>query len=54
MDAKAVAQEGYSACLAGKAVQVAGLANNIGVSGVQILPRWLVRAVGGFIARQTT
>jgi short-subunit dehydrogenase len=54
MDAKAVAQQGYSACLAGRAVQVAGLANNVAVSGIQILPRWLVRSVGGLIARQTT
>jgi len=54
MDAKAVAREGYSACLSGRAVQVAGLANNFAVSGIRVLPRWLVRAVGGLIARQTT
>ncbi|MGA2795374.1 MAG: SDR family oxidoreductase [Roseiarcus sp.] len=54
MDAKAVAQEGYSACLSGRTVRVAGLANNVAVSGIQILPRWLVRTVGGLIAGQTT
>jgi len=54
MDAKSVAQQGYSACLSGKAVVVAGLANDLTVSGIQFLPRWLVRTVGGLIARQTT
>lgn len=54
MDAKSVAQQGYSACLSGRAVQVAGLANDITVSGIGFLPRWLVRTVGGLIARQTT
>ncbi|MGO8799878.1 MAG: SDR family NAD(P)-dependent oxidoreductase [Roseiarcus sp.] len=53
MDAEAVAKKGYSACLSGKAVQVAGLANSVAASGVQILPRWLVRTVGGVIARRT-
>jgi short-subunit dehydrogenase len=54
MDAKAVAREGYSACLSGRVVHVAGFANTITVRGIQILPRWLVRTVGGLIARQTT
>jgi short-subunit dehydrogenase len=54
MDAKAVAREGYSACLSGRPLQVAGLANNVAVSGIQLLPRWLVRRVGGIIARRTT
>lgn len=53
MDARSVAQQGYSACLAGRAVQVTGLANDITASGIQMLPRWLVRTVGGLIAKQT-
>jgi uncharacterized protein len=53
MDAKSVAQQGYAACLSGKAVQVTGIANDVAVSGIQILPRWMVRSVGGLIARQT-
>ncbi len=54
MDAGPVAQQGYAACLSGKAVQVPGLANDIAASGVQFLPRWLVRTLGGLVARQTT
>lgn len=54
MDAKSVAQQGYSACLSGRAVQVTGFANDITMSGIQMLPRWLVRMAGGLIARQTT
>jgi uncharacterized protein len=53
MDAKSVAQQGYAACLSGKAVHVAGLANDIAVSGTGYLPRWLVRTVGGLLARNT-
>ena len=53
MDARSVAREGCDACLVGKAVEVAGFVNEIGVSGIQVAPRWLVRRVGGLIARQT-
>ncbi|MGP0091772.1 MAG: SDR family NAD(P)-dependent oxidoreductase [Xanthobacteraceae bacterium] len=53
MDARSVAQQGYAACLSGKAVHVAGLANDVAISGVGFLPRWLVRTVGGLIARNT-
>jgi len=51
MDARSVARQGYAACLSGKAVHVAGLANDIAVSGAGYLPRWLVRTVGGLVAR---
>jgi len=51
MDAKAVAKEGYSACLAGKALHVAGLSNDLAAWGIQYLPRSLVRTVGGLVAR---
>ncbi len=54
MDAQAVAQEGYSACLAGKALHVAGLSNDLAAWGIQYLPRSLVRTVGGLVARQWT
>jgi uncharacterized protein len=52
MDAKSVAKEGYSACLAGKALHVAGFSNELAMRGVRYLPRSLVRAVGGLVARQ--
>jgi short-subunit dehydrogenase len=53
MDAKSVAEQGCAACLSGKAVHVAGLANDIAVSGAGYLPRWLVRSVGGLLARHS-
>jgi short-subunit dehydrogenase len=52
MDAKAVAKEGYSACLAGEVLHVAGVSNDLVTLGVQYLPRSLVRAIGGLVARQ--
>ena len=54
MDARTVAREGCSACLAGRVVQIPGIANDIGVSGVRLAPRWLVRLLGGVIARRTS
>lgn len=53
MDAKSVAEQGYAACLAGKPVHVAGLGNDLAVSSVGYLPRWVVRTVGGLVARNT-
>jgi uncharacterized protein len=52
MDAKSVAKEGYAACLAGKALHVAGRSNDLAARGIQYLPRALVRAAGGLVARQ--
>ena len=51
MDAKSVAREGYSACASGKAVHVAGSVNELAVTWVKYQPSWLVRAVGGLLAR---
>ncbi|HJQ57316.1 MAG TPA: SDR family oxidoreductase [Vineibacter sp.] len=51
MDAPAVAREGYTACMAGKAVHVAGPANDIAVQWIKYQPDWLVRSVGGMLAR---
>lgn len=52
MDAKSVAKEGYSACMAGEALRVAGVSNDLFSRGVQYLPRTLVRAMSGLVARQ--
>jgi len=52
LDVESVAREGVDACLAGRAVVVPGLPNRLGASLAQIQPRWLVRTVGGLIARR--
>jgi short-subunit dehydrogenase len=49
-----VAREGYEACMAGRAVVVPGLTNQLVASAVQLYPRWLVRSVGGLIGREST
>jgi uncharacterized protein len=51
MDARTVAREGYSACMAGQAVHIAGPLNELAVTWVKYQPDWLVRAVGGFVSR---
>jgi short-subunit dehydrogenase len=53
-DVQDVAQEGFEACLAGKAVVVPGLPNQMVASAVGFYPRWLVRGVGGLIGRRST
>ena len=44
-DAKSVAREGYRACMAGKPVHVAGLANEFATQWLKYQPAWLRRAV---------
>jgi short-subunit dehydrogenase len=51
MDAKTVAQEGYRACMAGKPVHVAGLANELAVQWIKYQPSWLLRAIGGVFGK---
>ena len=51
MDAKAVAAEGYRACMAGKPVHVAGTDNELAVQWIKYQPSWLTRAIGGVLAR---
>lgn len=51
MDPKTVAQEGYRACMAGKPVHVAGLANELAVQWIKYQPSWLVRAVGSVLSQ---
>ena len=54
MDAKSIAREGYRAGMAGKPVQVAGIANELTVRWIKYQPSWLVRAVGEFFSRDAT
>src|SRR6516164_9018514 len=51
MDAKTVAQEGYRACMAGKPVHVAGIANELAVQWIKYQPRWLMRAFGSVFGK---
>ena len=51
MDAKTVALEGYRACMAGKPVHVAGIANELAVQWMKYQPNWLRRAVGGVLGK---
>ena len=52
-DVDDVAREGVEGCLAGKAVVVPGLPNQVMASAVGFYPRWLVRGVGGLIGRRS-
>jgi hypothetical protein len=50
--AQDVADEGYEACLRGETVRVPGLLNLAGTLASRAAPRWLVRRVGGALARR--
>ena len=51
---QAVAAEfiGVAAAMRGDVIRVPGVANRIGTAWSQVQPRWLVRKLGGFVARQ--
>ena len=49
MSPKDVAELGCAACLKGETICIPGLANRLLTSGAQILPRKLVRALGGMV-----
>src|SRR5271166_700978 len=49
MSPAAVAEQGCAACLAGEAICVPGLANKLIASGTPLLPRALVRGIGGMM-----
>jgi len=51
-DVKAVAKEGYDACVNGEVVRVPGIANQMSALWSQTQPRWLVRTLTGFFGRQ--
>ena len=54
MDAKSIAREGYRAGMAGKPVQVAGIANELAVRWIKYQPSWLVRPLVNFFPRDAT
>jgi short-subunit dehydrogenase len=53
-DVETVARDGYEACMAGRAVVVPGLPNQLLASAVGFYPRWMVRGIGGLIGRRST
>jgi uncharacterized protein len=52
-DPRDVAREGYRACMAGEAVRVPGIVNQLMVGWLQHQPRSLVRYFSGMFARST-
>lgn len=53
-DVATVAAEGYDACLAGEAVRISGLVNQVATLSGRALPRWIVRRVAAVIGRYAT
>ena len=49
MSPKVVAELGCAACLKGETICIPGLANRLLTGGAQLLPRKLVRALGGMV-----
>ena len=53
MSPAAVAEQGCAACLAGETICIPGLANKLIASGTPLLPRALVRGVGGMMTGES-
>jgi len=51
-DPKDVARQGYSATMAGRVIQVPGMANQVTAAWSQVTPRWLTRTITGLTTRQ--
>lgn len=51
MSAAKVAEQGFHACMAGRAVHVTGLPNQLATEYVRHQPKWLVRKAGGVMSR---
>lgn len=51
-EAAQVAREGYQACMAGEAIRVPGAVNLATTLVARATPKWLVRRVGGLLARK--
>ncbi len=51
MDPKAVAAEGYRACMAGTPIHVPGIANELAVQWIKYQPSWLLRAASRFMRK---
>ena len=52
-DVKDVAQDAYAACMRGDVICIPGAVNRLGMLASRATPKWLVRAVGGLMGRQS-
>jgi short-subunit dehydrogenase len=48
-----VAQQGFDACMRGDVICVPGVVNQTAMLASRSAPKWLVRAIGGVLARKT-
>ncbi len=51
-DAKAVAQEGFDACMRGDAIKVSGAINQVATMAGRAAPKWLLRKASGALVRR--
>lgn len=51
-DAHRVARDAHAACMAGRVIEVPGLANRVLTDWSRLQPRWVVRALGGLVGRR--
>ena len=52
-NAAQVAAEGYQACLRGEVIRVPGFVNLAGTLAARATPKWLLRSLGGLVARRS-
>lgn len=52
-NAAQVAAEGYQACLRGEVIRVPGVVNLAGTLAARATPKWLLRSLGGLVARRS-
>lgn len=53
-DVQEVARQGFEACMAGDVICVPGVVNRAAMLASRSTPKWLLRRVGGLLARQTS
>jgi short-subunit dehydrogenase len=53
-DVQQVAQQGFDACMRGDVICVPGVVNQTAMLASRGVPKWLVRAIGGVLARKTS
>ena len=51
-DARAIAEEGFAACMAGEVVRVPGMGNRLTASISDVVPRSIVRRLAGVVGRR--
>ena len=53
-DVREVARQGFEACMAGDVICVPGVINRAAMLASRSTPKWLLRRVGGLLARATS